>query len=262
MNNGLMEQLRYLRLGNLLTNWDEYLKLAEKRNFSNTRLLQHIIDAEYMARKENARVYRVKRAKIEEMFVMETYPFQRQPKLKKKRVIEIYDAFDYMRKQQNIVWIGPPGCGKTGLATSFLMHAINQGYTGRFVMFPVLIDELYRSIADHSEEKVIKKYAAYECLVIDEIGYVEIESAQVGLFFRLMQKRHRKATSIITTNLGFSEWPSFLKNKHLTAALIDRLTQNSHVIHMKGCRSLRGEYSAIEREKTNGSKSGKTNVTK
>ena len=64
-------------------------------------------------------------------------------------------------------------------------------------------------------------------------------TGQVGLFFTLMQKRHKTKTTLITSNLGFSDWGSFLKNNHLTAALIDRLTENSHVINMKDCRTLR-----------------------
>jgi DNA replication protein DnaC len=76
-------------------------------------------------------------------------------------------------------------------------------------------------------------------LLIDEIGYVEVEPVQVGLFFTLMQQRHKKKSTLITSNLGFAEWGSFLKNTHLTAALIDRLTENSHVFNLKGCRTLR-----------------------
>ena len=68
---------------------------------------------------------------------------------------------------------------------------------------------------------------------------MELEPVQVALFFTLMQKRHKKKTTLITTNLGFEKWASFLKNDHLTAALIDRLTEVSHVLNMKGCRSLR-----------------------
>lgn len=71
------------------------------------------------------------------------------------------------------------------------------------------------------------------------MGYVEVEPVQVGLFFTLMHRRHRKKPTLITSNLGFGEWRSFLKNDHLTAALIDRLTENSHVINMKNCTSLR-----------------------
>jgi len=133
------------------------------------------------------------------------------------------------------------GIGKSGLATSFLIHAINQGYSGRYVLFAELLAQFYRSCADHSEAKLLSKYLSYDCLLIDEIGYVEVEAVQVGLFFTLMHKRHRKKPTLITSNLGLSEWGSFLKNAHLTAALIDRLTENSHVINMKQCISLRAK---------------------
>ena len=66
--------------------------------------------------------------------------------------------------------------------------------------------------ADHSEAKLLNKYLSYDCLLIDEIGYAEVEPVQVGLFFTLMHKRHRKKPTLITSNLGFTEWGSFLKN--------------------------------------------------
>jgi len=71
------------------------------------------------------------------------------------------------------------------------------------------------------------------------LGFIEIDPIQVALFFTLMHKRHKKKSTLITSNLGFDQWGSFLKNTQLTAALIDRLTENSHVINMKKCRSLR-----------------------
>src|SRR5260370_14893351 len=100
-------------------------------------------------------------------------------------------------------------------------------------MFGELIAELFRSAADHSEPQILKRYLACDCLLVDEVGYVEVEPVQVGLFFTLMHKRHRKKPTLITSNLGFSEWRSFLKNDHLTAALIDRLTQTRHVTNIK-----------------------------
>ncbi len=144
-----------------------------------------------------------------------------------------------MSQNQNIIWIGPTGVGKTGLATAFLMHALDHEYKGRFILFPELIEMLYQSVADHSEAKVMNTFVSYECLLIDEVGYVQIEPVQVGLFFTMMKKRHRKKTTLITSNLGFSQWTSFLKNDNLTAALMDRLTENSHIINLKNCVSLR-----------------------
>jgi DNA replication protein DnaC len=220
--------------------------MARKGNFSHVRLLKYIIEDEYKIKRENSRKMRLSRARIPGQFVMETFPFDKQPKLNKKKVLNLYDSFDYMSNNQNIIWIGPTGTGKTGLATAFLIQAITHGYNGRFITFPELIEMLYQSIGDHSEAKVIKTFASYDCLLIDELGYVEVEPAQVGLFFTLLSKRHKKKTTLITSNLGFSQWTSFLNNPQLTAALIDRLTENSHVINMKECVSLRPKLNQME----------------
>lgn len=239
MDEELIKKLKHLRLAALLANWDHYLSVAGKGGFSHARLLQYVIDQEYQIKMENSRKTRLARAKIPERFVIETFPFNRQPKLSRKKIMGLYDSFDYMTKSQNVIFIGSTGTGKTGLATSFLIQAINKGYKGQFVMFPQLVEQLYQSVADHSEAAVVKKFADYDVLLVDELGYVEVEPVQVGLFFTLMSRRHKKKTTLITSNLGFSQWGTFLNNPHLTAALVDRLTENSHVVNMKGCVSLR-----------------------
>lgn len=236
----LLGMLKYLRLGHLAGHWDETLKQARKGRYSCERVLKHVVEQEYRAKCENARLLRRQRAHIPEMLEMETFPFDQQPKLDRKRVMSLYDRFDYMTQQRGVIWLGPTGCGKTGLATAFLLQAIDRGYRGYFITFPELVQELFQSLADRSDQKVLRRYLSYDCLVIDEVGYVEVEPAQVGQFFTLMHKRHRRKTTILTSNLGFGEWGAFLKNPQLTAALADRLTSNSHVINMKDCVSLRG----------------------
>ncbi len=239
MDDELEERLKYIGLRGLLANWDHYLEVAQKGSFSSVRLLKYIVEQEYKIKQENARKRRISLAKIPEPFVIETFPFDRQPKLNKKAMLTLYDSFDYMSKQHNIIWIGPTGTGKTGLATAFLTQAIDKGYRGRFILFPELLELLYQSLADHTQAKVSKTFEAYDCLLIDELGLIETDPVQVGLFFNLMHKRHKKKTTLITSNLGFEQWGAFLKNSQLTAALLDRLTESSHVINMKDCKSLR-----------------------
>ena len=244
MDEDLAGKLKYLRLRGVLTHWDDYLHLAAQKRLSHAQLLTHIVTEEFRMKQDNARIMRLKRAGIPDPFVIETYPFDRQPKLNKKMIMALYDTLSYMKDSLGIIWLGPTGVGKSGLATSFLIHAINHGYTGKYVLFADLVTELYRSVGDHSEAQVLQRYLTYDCLQIDEIGYVEVEPVQVGLFFTLMQRRHKKKATLITSNLGFSEWNSFLKNSHLTAALIDRLTENSHVINMKNCVGIRPRLSS------------------
>jgi len=244
MDEKLAEALKYLRLPGLLAHWDEYLRLAQKSRYSHTRLLQHILEEEHKLKRDNARRLRIQRAQLPEHLVLETFPFNRQPKLNRSRITSLHDSFDYIHKHQNIIWVGPTGTGKTGLASAFLLQALERGHSGRYVLFSELLGELFRAAADHSENKLLNRFLSYDCLLIDELGYVDIEPLQAGLFFTLMHKRHKKTTNLITSNLGFGEWQSFLKNAHLTAALVDRLTENSHVINMKNCVSLRSKLEA------------------
>jgi DNA replication protein DnaC len=239
MTDTLAQQLKFLRLFGLLTRWDEHLQAAAKSDLSHARLLTRVIEEEYRLKCDQARQQRLKLAKIPEPRVMETFPFHRQPNLSKKRIMALYDSMAFLKDHQNIIWMGGTGCGKTGLATGFLIQAIHQGARGRYVLFSDLLYELHRSQADRSQGRLIRKYLKYDPLLIDELGYVEAEPAQVGLFFTLLQKRHKHRSTLITSNLGFTEWASFLKNPHLTAALIDRLTEASHVFNMKACETLR-----------------------
>ena len=111
-----------LRLPGLLARWDEHLKAAAQSNLSHARLLTRVIEEEYRLKCEQARQQRLKLAKIPEQWVMDTFPFERQPKLNKKKILALYDSMSFLRDKQNIIWLGGTGFGKTGLATSFLIQ--------------------------------------------------------------------------------------------------------------------------------------------
>jgi len=239
MDEAIKNQLQFLGLKNLQENWDTVLTEAKKKQSSYQRFLTNIIEKEYSEKKEKARLARIKRANIPELLIMETFPFSKQPRLKKKQVMELYDSLQFITQKQKLIFIGPTGCGKTGLGTAFLIHAINQGYRGYFIEFSKLIHQLFQSKADHSEHKILKRFESYEILQIDELGYDPLEKEQAGLFFELIKGRNRRHATILTTQLGFEEWGEFLHNEHLTAALIDRITVNCTVFNMEHCISIR-----------------------
>jgi DNA replication protein DnaC len=233
------KQLKYLGLDILFENWEAILKTAVQKKPSYSTFLADIIDNEYFHKTEKARKARIKRAKIPEMFVLETFPFSKQPKLDKKVVCELHDSLSFMQDKQDLIFMGPTGCGKTGLATSFLVHAINRGFRGLFTDFSSLVKRLEQARGDRTEEPVIKKFSTYDLLVIDELGYEACNKLQASLFFDLIRRRHRLYPTIITTQLGFNEWGSFLQDVHMTAALLDRITVNCAVFNMKECISIR-----------------------
>lgn len=252
MDDNIKKELQFLRLKTIMENWDTILADAKSRQPSYQRFLTDIIEKEYNDKKERARFARIKRANIPEILVMETFPFSKQPRLKKKLVLELYDSMQFITQKQELVFIGPTGCGKTGLATAFLIHAINQGYKGYFIEFGKLIHQLFQSRADYTQYKILKHLLTYEVLLIDEIGYETLDKEKAGLFFELLKARNKKNTTIITTQLGFEEWDNFIQNKHLTAALLDRITVNCTVFNMKKCISIRSKnivYATKEQEK-------------
>jgi DNA replication protein DnaC len=239
MDEAFKRQLSYLGLTVLACSWDTIQKEVVREKPSYQSFLQSIVEREYLAKTEKARLARIKRARIPEVFVMETFPFSRQPRLDRKLVRELHDSAGFMQDRQDLVFIGPTGCGKTGLATAFLVQVISKGNRGLFIDFSDLINRLYQSRGDHSEENLVRKLAAIDVLLIDELGYISCEREQASLFFDLMRRRLKKTTTIITTQLGFEEWGNFLHDPHITAALLDRITINCTVFNMKDCISIR-----------------------
>ena len=241
MNNTPTKELQKLRLYHTLENWNEIIKEADTESLSYSRFLSQIIEMEYESKLERERLARIGRAKIPTEYSIETYPFKLQPELNKKRIMEAYDSMNYIDESKNLLFIGPTGCSKTGLSTAFLTHALNHGYNGRFIDFSELIHILYRSRADHTEQKIVGQFIRYDVLLIDELGYISCQKEQAGLFFDLLRRHHEKSTTIITTQLGFDEWGSFLHDPHIVAALLDRMTSNCIIFNMKDCQSIRGK---------------------
>ena len=142
MTEQLLEKLNYLGLGYLRENWQRCIEEANTQGLSAQKLLESIIEQEYQGKQENALKRRIKNAQMPIHYVLQTYPFAQQPKLARAKIQTLYDHFSFIDQHENIIWIGPTGCGKTGLATSFLVQAIQHGYRGRYIHFPTLINQL------------------------------------------------------------------------------------------------------------------------
>lgn len=140
----------------------------------------------------------------------------------------------FLDRAENIVFIGDPGTGKTGLAIGLLRQALVSGRRGRFYKAQDLMDELYASLADRSTPKLIKRLAAYDLLVIDELGYLTLNPEQVNAFFKLMDERYSRKSTIITTNLDYPLWYDLFQRKSLVDALLDRLQHRCVTIRITG----------------------------
>src|SRR5258708_19632311 len=139
-----------------------------------------------------------------------------------------FAEMEFVAKAENIVFIGPTGVGKTGLASSLLLKAIQSGYRCRFIRAQDLFDEMYASLADRSTRRLLSYLGRLDVLLIDEMGYLNLKPEQTNVFFKLMEERDRRHATIITTNLDSAQWHNFLVNNALVDSLLPPLRHHCH----------------------------------
>jgi DNA replication protein DnaC len=214
MTDEIAQLLKNLHLGRIAEILDEELAHAEKSNSSYQDLLARLLRAQWHRAQENALGWRIERAKLPEKWTIESFPFKKQPGISQKQ-IRGFAELDFVAKAENIVFIGPTGVGKTGLASGLLLKALQSGYRGRFIRAQDLFDEMYASLADRSTRKLLSYLSRVDVLLIDEMGYLNLKPEQTNIFFKLMEERYRRHATIISTNLDYEEWHNFLGSKAL-----------------------------------------------
>jgi len=233
MNDDLDQLLRNLQLGRIREIYDAQLKEAEKEEISYSDFLLRLLRPQWHARQEQSLTWRIKHAGLPEPWTLESFPYPKQPGVNRKQ-IRTFAELDFVAKAENIVFIGPTGVGKTGLASGILLKALQNGHRGLFVRAQDLFDEMYASLADRSSRKLVNRLARVSLLAIDELGYLNVKPEQANVFFKLMEERYRRKATIITTNLAYEEWHNFLGNRLMTDALLGRLRHFCTTVRIDG----------------------------
>src|SRR5215467_1082465 len=233
MTEELEQLLKNLKLRRMLEIYDEQLKAADQEDVSYSEFVTRLLRAQWHNRQENAVEGRIRRARLPERWSLETFPYARQPGVNRKQ-IRGFAELEFVAKAENIVFCGETGVGKTGLSCGLLLKALESGYRCQFVKAQDLFDEMYASLADRSTRQLLKRLARLDVILIDEFGYLNLKPEQSNIFFKLMEERYRHHSTIITTNLGYDEWPNFLGNRPMVEALLSRLRHYCHTVHIKG----------------------------
>ena len=233
MNEDLDQLLANLKLKRMRREIDRELARAEKNGPSYADFLSNLLRQEYYSQQERFLENRIKRAKLPERWSLESFPYDRQPGVQ-KAVINQLAELDFIPRASNIVIIGDPGVGKTGLAVGILLKALQDGYRGLFITAQQLFDEMYQSLADKSSRRLLNRLVKMDLLVIDEMGYLNLKPEQSNIFFKLMEERYRKKSTIITTNLKYDDWYEFLGRKEMVQALLDRLRHYCNTVQIDG----------------------------
>jgi len=233
MNDDLDQLTKSLHLKRIAEIVDAEIKHAEKGHLPYGEFLARLLRSQWQHRQEAALAWRIDRARIPEEWTLESFPFKRQPGVD-QRQLRTFAELDFIPKAENIVFVGPTGVGKTGLACGLLLKALQNGHSGLFVRAQDLFDEMYASLADRSSRKLLDRLVRVDLLVIDEMGYLNLKPEQTNIFFKLMEERYHHRPTIITTNLAYEEWHHFLGNKALVDALLSRLRHQCHTVRIDG----------------------------
>ena len=233
MNEKLHQLIVQLRLKGFAGALDQEIQKAEKEATPISEVLHRLLMEEQAHRQNQSLLYRLKGAKIPWDWTLKTFPFDKQPGVSKAQIQQL-SGLAFIERKENIVFIGNPGTGKSGLAIGLLRQALLSGYRGRFYHAQNLLDELYASLADRSTPKLIQRLCRYDLLLIDELGYLTLKPEQINAFFKLMGERYGRNSTILTTNLSYPEWYDLFQRKTLVDALLDRLKHHCITIHING----------------------------
>jgi DNA replication protein DnaC len=225
--------LKQLRLNGMAGALDAELDRTEREATAGPELIYRLLSEQAAYQRERSLAYRLQEAHLPWQWTLESFPFERQPGVNKSQILSLA-GLDFLRRAENILLIGEPGTGKTGIALGLLREACLNGYNGRFYNAQVLLDELYASLADRSTTKLITRLSRFRPLLIDELGYLSLKPEQINAFFRLMDQRYNRVSTIITTNLETSTWYELFQKKSLVDALLDRLQHHCITIRING----------------------------
>jgi len=223
----LQENLSRLKLSQAAEVLDTVVKQAEKDKSSYLRFLDHLLEEEVAAKEKRRIQTAMKTAGLPVAKTIEEYDFSFHPNLNKKEVMALFDL-NFISKRENVIFLGPPGVGKTHLAISLAIKACYHGFKVYFTTMDTLIKKLKES------QSKGKAYLTSSLVVVDEVGYLPIDSQEAYLFFQFVSYRYEKSSTIITSNKSFGDWQELFGDPVIATAVLDRLLHHCKVINIKG----------------------------
>jgi DNA replication protein DnaC len=224
--------LTRLRLPRIRAILQGVMKRAEDQGKSYLSFLDDLLEEE-VAQKEQRRIETtLKISGLPFIKSIDEFDFTFQPKLDRQKVMSLFDL-TFVRQNGNIIFLGPPGVGKTHLAVSLALKACQAGISIYFTNMEDLIKKLRK---DHEAGRPGKGRGYYKSslVIVDEVGYTPIDRDECNLFFRFVANRYEKASTIITSNKAFSDWAEMFHDPVIVTAILDRLLHHSTVINIRG----------------------------
>jgi DNA replication protein DnaC len=261
-----MENLKRLKLHRMLEILDEEVSLAQKESFDPLEIIGRLAAEQARVNDEMRRQRRVKEAKFPDIKTFDGFEWDFQPGLDKARVMELM-RLDFIVQKINLLLGGNSGTAKSHVAKAIGVHACWAGYRVRFTTCEQMLRDLYGALCDHTLPMRLRAYTLPDLLIIDDVGFEEIEIKQCGnasLFLKVVNARYEKRSTIITSNIALDQWGRYLGDPVLAMAALDRFVHHAVLFHLDGpsyrdhqCKQMelnrpRSTGAAPERAKTGG----------
>ena len=221
---------------------------ATRRHQSHVDFLASVLVAEVDERDERRRMRRVKDAGFPRTKLLSEFDLDQSPGVS-AGVLGGLASGAYLERGEPVVLLGDSGTGKSHLLIGLGMAACEQGRSVRYVTLSQLVNELVEAADERRLSKLITRYGRVDLLLLDELGYVKLDTRGAEMLFQILTEREEKSSVATASNLPFSEWGKVISDARLVAAIVDRLTFNAHIIET-GTESYRLKSTRAKRTST------------
>jgi len=234
-----------LKMPRALEALDHTMQRLEQGEISGIEAIAVLLSEEFATRETRRIEVALRTAKLMPIKTLEGFDFSFQPSLDRERIAALAQL-DFIRRAEVVHFLGPPGTGKSHLATALGVAAVKAGRQVYRATLAELIDALAKAERQGQLAEKIRFYARASLLIVDEIGYLPINQGGANLFFQLVNARYEKGAMILTSNRGFAEWGEVFGDPVVATALLDRLLHHAVVIQIEGASyRLRGHADLI-----------------
>lgn len=223
----LKENLMKLKLGRTEETLNTLVAIAEKEGLSYISFLDRLFEEEVAAKEKRRIDMAMRMAGLPSGSTIEEYDFTFHPHLDKKTVMELFDL-TFVAGHENVIFLGPPGVGKTHLAIAPATKACHHGFKVLFTTMDTLIGKLKEN------RSKVEPYLTASLVIVDEAGYLPVSTNEACLFFQFVCARYEKSSTIITSSKSFVDWQELFGDQVIAAAILDRLLHHCRVINIKG----------------------------